>query len=422
MTILLIGISLMAFLFLKREAEREQLFATVSSNDKLLSIVLATDLHYLSSDLTDKGSYFSDMVDYADGKNMYYIEEITDSFVDEMIALKPEILILSGDLTFNGEKESHLDLKRKLDRIQKKGTQIFVIPGNHDIERSSAASFFGDDFQLVATLSKKQFAELYKEFGLQQSLQKDDNSLSYIYEARKDTWLLLVDSNSDKENELSVGTLHWMEDILKQAEKKGVKVISVTHQNILVHHPNFTRGFQLNQASQLKDIFKDSPVLLNLSGHIHIQHIEKEVIPEILTTSLAVSPHQYGVIEYDGKEMSYDVQPLSIDRRAKENGAKDPKLLNFSQSSRDFMIQVAKHKAEQFIKEDTLSKKDEDLLCDTFAQVNADYFAGNTIDQEKYADGIALWSQQENKFFNSYLDVVLSANTQNQHSYSIQVP
>lgn len=409
------------FLFINGRAEREFSLTTVSSSEKPISIVLATDLHYLSSKLTDKGACFSDMVDNADGKNMYYIEEITDAFVDEMISIKPEILILSGDLTFNGEKDSHLDLNKKLDKIQQNGTQILVIPGNHDIERSSAASFFGDEFQLVDTISKDRFASLYKEFGLQKSLQKDDSSLSYVYQARKDTWILMIDSNSDIENELSDKTIDWITDILEEAEKKEIKVISVTHQNILVHHPNFTRGFQLNQASQLKDLFKKSSVLLNLSGHIHIQHIEKEPIPEILTTSLAVSPHQYGVIGYDGEKFTYSTRPLNIEKWSQEKGLTDPKLLDFSHSSREFMVEVAKRKAGQFIEDETLSEQEEDILRDTFAQINADYFAGNRIDQEKYADGIALWHQQDNTFFNSYLDVVLAENQKNQHSFFLKV-
>ncbi|MHC5792010.1 metallophosphoesterase, partial [Streptococcus pyogenes] len=77
----------------------------------------ATDLHYLSSKLTDKGNFFTDLFNNADGKNMQYIEEITEAFVENVIAEKPEILVISGDLTFNGEKDSHLDLERKLHRI-----------------------------------------------------------------------------------------------------------------------------------------------------------------------------------------------------------------------------------------------------------------------------------------------------------------
>ena len=54
----------------------------------------------MSRKLTDKGPFFTDMVNSADGKNIIYIEEITDSFVTTIIKEKPEIFTISGDLTF----------------------------------------------------------------------------------------------------------------------------------------------------------------------------------------------------------------------------------------------------------------------------------------------------------------------------------
>ena len=77
-----------------------------------ITMVVATDLHYLSPKLTDNGKFFTDMIENADGKNMVYIEEITDAFIDKMLDIQPEILVLSGDLTFNGEKESHIALEK----------------------------------------------------------------------------------------------------------------------------------------------------------------------------------------------------------------------------------------------------------------------------------------------------------------------
>ena len=126
-----------------QEGSFQSQLVTFSSQEKPINIAVATDLHYLSSSLTDGGSFFTDLVNNADGKNMFYIEEITESFVATIIREKPEILILSGDLTFNGERQSHLDLEKKLSRIRQNGTQILVIPGNHDIDRSSSEDFMG---------------------------------------------------------------------------------------------------------------------------------------------------------------------------------------------------------------------------------------------------------------------------------------
>ena len=45
---------------------------------------------------------------------------------------KADGLILSGDLTFNGEKKSHEELAEKFKKVEKSGAPVMVIPGNHD--------------------------------------------------------------------------------------------------------------------------------------------------------------------------------------------------------------------------------------------------------------------------------------------------
>ena len=44
---------------------------------------------------------------------MNSIAEITDAFIEEVIKRQLDGLILSGDLTFNGEKKSHGELAMK---------------------------------------------------------------------------------------------------------------------------------------------------------------------------------------------------------------------------------------------------------------------------------------------------------------------
>ena len=67
-----------------------------------VTLFVATDLHYLSPELTDHGAYFQQMIRDGDGKAMEYCEELTDAFVEQVIAQRPDVLILSGELTFNG--------------------------------------------------------------------------------------------------------------------------------------------------------------------------------------------------------------------------------------------------------------------------------------------------------------------------------
>ena len=89
-------------------------FAPSACAEDGYSLLIATDLHYLAPALTDHGSYFTALTESSDGKLMRYIEEITDAFLAEAAAQKPEALLLTGDLSFNGALLSHAALAEKL--------------------------------------------------------------------------------------------------------------------------------------------------------------------------------------------------------------------------------------------------------------------------------------------------------------------
>ena len=88
---------------------------------------------------------FSFFVERCDGKVVKYLPQLLDAFMDQVIAEKPSALVLSGDITMNGEKINHEELARKLGKVQEAGIPVLVIPGNHDINNPNAAVYFGDE-------------------------------------------------------------------------------------------------------------------------------------------------------------------------------------------------------------------------------------------------------------------------------------
>ena len=102
-------------------------------SEETLRIMIATDLHSLSKKINDGGEAFANTIAKGDGKVMMYIEEIIEAFCDEVRKRRPDVLILLGDLSFNGEKISHIELSKKLEKIVETGISVYLIPGNHDI-------------------------------------------------------------------------------------------------------------------------------------------------------------------------------------------------------------------------------------------------------------------------------------------------
>ena len=85
------------------------------------------------------------------------VREATARILDE----SPEVLLITGDLTKDGETVSHLYLRDScLAPMRDAGIRIFVIPGNHDVNNPHAVEFDGDHATRVATPSAEEFAEI----------------------------------------------------------------------------------------------------------------------------------------------------------------------------------------------------------------------------------------------------------------------
>ena len=79
-------------------------------------IVVATDMHYFAEKLAgNRCDSFVGMARGGDGRVLEYGWEVMDAFLDDMKKEDPDLLILSGDLTLDGEKASHEELAELLE-------------------------------------------------------------------------------------------------------------------------------------------------------------------------------------------------------------------------------------------------------------------------------------------------------------------
>ena len=175
------------------------LFQLAACKDSSVKIVVASDIHYLASELYDDGDAFMSLLRNDDGKATMYVEEIVDKFIDEMLKLKPEMVVLSGDISFEGEKLSHEELADKLSKLTDKGIKVAVMPGNHDLNNNSASGYSGDESYKVDSVSVSEFKEIYGAFGYGDALYTDEDSMSYIAEVNENTWVVLVDVNGNSD-------------------------------------------------------------------------------------------------------------------------------------------------------------------------------------------------------------------------------
>ncbi len=377
-------------------------------------IAAATDLHYIAPELTDHGAYFQKVIENADGKAMEYCEELTEAFVEQVIGQSPDLLILSGDLTFNGARASHEALASKLGRIEAAGISVLVIPGNHDLENGMAASFHGDSYTFTDSVTGEEFAEIYSEFGYQEADARDDASLSYTVKADEKLRILMLDVNTaGSPGTLTDDTLAWAERQLQNAKRQGARVLAVSHQNVLPHNHLFPFGFMMGNHEKLLKLYEKYQVICNLSGHMHVQHImeSENGFLEIAGSCLAEWPNQYGILTLDRGSAEY--QTIAVDVSAADQESGNPDLQDFSAYAYDFLWNTAYRQAGAEMGDDARGKE----LKRFFADVNTAYIAGRMDTADWKEDLYQEWKEKA-AFLYAYLQSIADDGFRNHTEYS----
>ena len=338
-------------------------------------LIVASDLHYIAPTLTDGGACYQRVLNRGDSKFMPYVEEITDAFFEEVLTERPEALILTGDLTFNGAVESHEALIEKLRALEAAGVPVLVTTGNHDVFNSNAARYRGDSFSRVLSADTESFAALYADFGLSEAFSADGDSLSYVYPLNESTWLLVLDLNTAHDFcSLSADSLRWVETQLKAAKKAGVQVLAAGHQN-LFQHSIFRAGYVFGRSEQLAALLREYGLPLYLSGHLHIQHIQTEDgLTEICSSALCSYPCQYGLLTAENGAIHYETWQLDMAAWAERNGRPDAVFQDFPAAAGRWMDA---HFSSDGSAPDYATAEEYDVMLTYLKALNRAYFAGD---------------------------------------------
>lgn len=358
-----------------------------------IKFFIATDPHFMSKKLFDDGKAFETFLNTGDGKLINYSEEIFDAFTMDVENHKPDILIIPGDLTCNGEKESHLEFAEKLKTIHKMGVFVFVIPGNHDIDNPWARNYVGDELIKIDSITAEEFEDIYYAFGYKDAASRDPNSLSYLATPAEDVWLLMLDSAIYDRNKLRDGpemggeispkTLEWIKECANVAKENNAKLLGVMHHSLIDHSDIINENYTIANNLEVIKVLQDCGVEIALTGHIHLQDIKShkennKTIYDIATSCLSAYPNQYGVLEFKpSKGYYYKTSRVDIYGWAWENEIEDKNITNFRKYSREFfgrrsydryytqLLEISKYSSEEMA-----------AISETMSTLNLGYFAG----------------------------------------------
>ena len=317
-------------------------FAQVGVQD--IKICVISDVHYFDTTLLiNDGQAFEDYLFY-DRKMLRESYAITQSLMDSLIVEHPDILLVPGDLTKDGELVCHQTVANFFSQLEANGTQVFVCPGNHDINNPTAFAYDGDNTIPVPNVSPQDFKSIYADYGYNEAIAIDTASLSYVAEPIQGLQILSMDvcrydSNYIQNYPQTSGgfkpqVLQWVKDRIIDANSQGKVIIGMMHHNLVEHFTNQKLIFDEYVIDNWQTIFPqlaDLGLKVVFTGHFHAQDMIMKTtaagntIYDVETGSVVSYPSPYRIMTLQTNKI------LSITGKRVENINYDTGGLTFQQ-------------------------------------------------------------------------------------------
>ena len=270
--------------------------AAEKPQDMNLRIAVMSDLHYLSPDMIADTEDFEHAFN-SDRKLLKESSSVLHEMLERVRADKPDILLVSGDLTKDGEQECHAALAQQLQQLQQDipGLKIYVINGNHDIRNYNAKNFNTPDGKAVpATRThpedfKRIYVFVYSDptviATFTPAAGNEAGSLSYVARPVEGLTIIAMDtcryssdntSNGDDEHEtsgaISADLEKWVIEQTAAAKARGDLVIGLEHHGLVPHfdvEPTILPMYLVNGYERIAQEYADAGMSAVFTGHMH---------------------------------------------------------------------------------------------------------------------------------------------------------
>ncbi len=263
-------------------------------NRKIIKMAVISDLHVMAPQLlVSEGKAFEDYL-IKDRKMLRESAEILETLVTDILDIRPHLVLVTGDLTKDGERVSHQLVVKQLQRLVDAGIQVLVVPGNHDINNPDARIYDGETATPTDTITRSEFAELYKEMGYDGQSRRDPDTLSYCHDVTDNLTILAVDACMDRLNtfvsrgdardhcktsgNLEPSSQQWLVEQAAAATAAGKRVIAMMHHHMVPHfhmEDTLAAPYMVDDAGQLCQRLVQAGVHVVFTGHLHISDISQ---------------------------------------------------------------------------------------------------------------------------------------------------
>ena len=240
-----------------------------SAAAKNISIFVANDLHVMGPGLlVNEGSAWDNYINSTHKLEDYSVG-LFQNMIDSILLQKPDIVMIPGDISKDGEKLSHQYITEELSRLTDAGIKVYVVPGNHDIGNIENAQYFdGDKHYKAENITAEEFAEMYASFGYEGSV-RDENSLSYAVEPIDGLVIIGIDSHS---RNIGQKTLDWICEQASNAREQNKQIIVMMHHPIMEHFNGQTEMKSdaiIKDDENIRSRFMEAGIHTVFTGHFH---------------------------------------------------------------------------------------------------------------------------------------------------------
>ena len=299
---------------------------------KTIRFAIIADPHLYATELGTTGPDFEAYVQ-EQIKMLKHSEVIFEEAIRRLMEVdpQPEFLLIPGDLTKDGEEESHLKMAGYLEEVKASGIDVFVVPGNHDVDNPEAAEHGSYGSVRVYSPDADSFAGIYEPFGYGQAISRDPHSLSYVAEPAPGLRLLAIDAcrygeNSDEFHieggRVKPETMEWLLDNLNDAADAGKSVIAMMHHGLVEHFKgqgDYTYDFIIEDWDEIGYELAHAGMNVIFTGHWHSQNIthrqwdDDTFVVEVQTGTLLGYPVPMRVVDFDLGASKMDVKSIFIE-------------------------------------------------------------------------------------------------------------
>ncbi|MBS1603037.1 MAG: metallophosphoesterase [Bacteroidetes bacterium] len=281
-----------------------------------LRMAIVSDIHYIDPSLFDSngaaGTAFQDYLN-KDPKLLQYSALVFRKVMSQLLLARPDILLVPGDITKDGEKIDHVTMAGFFNRLRQHGIAVYVMPGNHDINNAKAKKYVGNNDYPVAMTSKSDFENIYASFGYRAAIARDTASLSYVVQLQPGLRLISIDASKYEdygpdgdvaEGRIKPATLTWVLAQLALAKKQKTRIFAMMHHNLIEHYTGQSQvdpGYVVDNWQPIADTLIRAGLRVIFTGHYHAQDISSyayngNTVFDIETGSLVTPPIPYRMV------------------------------------------------------------------------------------------------------------------------------